>query len=201
MAIDPVTGAYVASAAVNAIGQAFGGGDEQARSNLHMVNPAQAALYNSSVRSLLGGGGDFGYGSNIKQGKSQLQDFMASRGVKLSPQSGAYGAAYGNMVGQAQGMDQNARRQYALGLLGTPLQIAQTTGMNFIPNSPSQGINPDQQYNNFINSPNGRQQLNGYGWNPMGPPQAAPVPMGQQVGQPRQNSGFGYGGGGGGWQG
>jgi hypothetical protein len=129
---------------VNAIGGVLGGGGGEAKQgNLHLVNPAQQYLYNQMLAGLKGGGGDFGFGTSVKQGGSQLAQMMASRGI--SPQSGAYAGAYGNMVGQAAGQDQDARRQYMMQLLGMPLQTAQTAGANLIPGSPSQGWSPGAQ--------------------------------------------------------
>ena len=125
-----------------------GGGQEQTPSNLHLVNPQQQLLYNRMIQQLMGGAGDFGYGSNIKQGSSQLQQMMASRGVKVGS-GGAYTGAYGNMVGNALGQDATARRQYAMNLLQTPLQIASTTGANFIPGSVSAGVGVNDQMGEF----------------------------------------------------
>ena len=51
-----------AAAAVQAIGAGLSGDGEQPASNLHLVNHAQQALYNTMARQLLGGGGDFGFG-------------------------------------------------------------------------------------------------------------------------------------------
>lgn len=161
MAIPAGVG-YLAGGLASGIGSAFGDQPEEAKGNLHLVNPAQMALYNAAARGLLQGAGDFGYGSNIKQGKSQLQDFMASRGVKMSPQSGAYGAAYGSMVGNALGMDAQARQNYGLGLLNSGLQVAHATGANFIPGSPSIGYNQRLQGNSFFSATGGRSQLRGY---------------------------------------
>ena len=147
--MDPMT-MYAASTAVNALGNALTGGQEQpAQGNLHLVNPAQQALYNAMARGAMGGQGDFGFGSAIKQGKSQVQDFLSSRGVQLDPNSGDYGGAMGQMIGAAsQGADQN-RRQFAMGLLNSPLQIAQTAGANFIPGSYSRGPTTQAQMNQF----------------------------------------------------
>jgi hypothetical protein len=130
-------------------GGLMGGEKDPALGNLHLVNPAQQMLYNQMVRGVASGQGEFGFGSNIKQGKSQLQDFMASRGVKMSPESGAYAGAMGNMIGQASAGDAQNRRQFALNLLGTPLQVAQSSGANFIPGSYSRGPTTQAQLNQF----------------------------------------------------
>ncbi len=135
--IDPGTATLIGSG-LNAVGSLVGGGGGQSTpmSDLHLVNPQQQMLYQKMLQGLMGGGGDFGYGSNIKQGTSQLQNMMAQRGVKVGT-GGAYSGAYGNMVGNALGQDANARRTYAMQLLQSPLQIASATGHNYIPGSPS----------------------------------------------------------------
>lgn len=120
------------------------GGQDPVLGNLHLVNPQQQLLYNKMLQGLLGGGGDFGYGSNIKQGTSQLQNMMAQRGIKVGT-GGAYSGAYGNMVGNALGQDAQARRQYAMGLLQSPLQTATVSGANLIPGSTSAGYSPGAQ--------------------------------------------------------
>ena len=122
----------------------MGGGEKPQAGNLHLVNPQQQLLYNKMLQGLLGGGGDFGYGSNVKAGTSQLQNMMASRGIKVGT-GGAYSGAYGNMVGNALGQDANARRQYAMGLLQSPLQTATVTGANLIPGSTSAGYSQGAQ--------------------------------------------------------
>ena len=132
-------------AVVSAIGAGIAANNQespepQRPSNVHLANMGQAALWDQMARGLQGGGGDFGYGTNVKKGKSQLQDFMASRGVKMDPGNAAYAGAYGNMVGQAAGMDAQARRDEVARLLSTPLQTVQSTGGNFMPTSPSFGV-------------------------------------------------------------
>ena len=150
MPIDPMTG-YVAAQGLNALGQAVGGGEEADPMNLHLVNQGQQNMWNQMARGLATGQGDFGFGSNYKQGKSQVQDFMASRGIKMDPSSGAYAGAMGEMTGKALGMDADARRNYALQVMGTPMQIAQGSGANFLSNSPSRGANWNAQEGNYWN--------------------------------------------------
>ena len=137
---------YLEAAAVgaNTLGSALGlNQQDPVLGNLHLVNPAQQALYGNMAQGLLRGGGDFGLGSGFKQGSSQLAQMMAARGI--SPQSGAAAGAYGNMVGNAMSNDVQARRQYALSLLGSPLQTATVSGANMVPGSPSQGYSPGAQ--------------------------------------------------------
>ena len=133
----PIGAALIGSALIGAAGSAMQPGPEkQASGNLHLVNPQQQALYQKMYAGLQGGGGDFGYGTNVRQGTSQLQNMMAQRGIKVGT-GGAYSGAYGNMVGAAASADQEARRNYAMQLLGQQLQTANVTGANLIPGSPS----------------------------------------------------------------
>ena len=128
------------------------GGGKGVDSQIGLVNQGQQALWNQMARGVMGGQGDFGFGTNVKQGKSQLQDFMASRGVKMDPSSGAYAGAMGNMIGQAQGMDQGARRGFAMDLLRSPMQTFQGPfTANMLPGSPSRGSNWNSQEANWRN--------------------------------------------------
>ena len=142
--MDPATATLIASGVQSLGAGLMGGSKEPQAGNLHLVNPQQQLLYNKMLQGLLGGGGDFGYGSNVKAGTSQLQNMMASRGIKVGT-GGAYSGAYGNMVGNALGQDAQARRQYAMGLLQSPLQTATVTGANLIPGSTSAGYSGGAQ--------------------------------------------------------
>ena len=135
--------------AANAAGSIWGGQGEQKEGNTHLVNQGAQSMWNQMARGLQTGQGDFGFGSNYKQGKSQVQDFMASRGVKMDPSSGAYAGMMGNMTGEALGMDADRRDKYAMQLMGTPMQTMTTTGANFLPNSPSRGSNWNAQEANY----------------------------------------------------
>ena len=151
MAIDPVTGQVITGLG-NAIMSGFSGGEKPTDSQIGLVNQGQQALWNQMARGVMGGQGDFGFGTNVKQGKSQLQDFMASRGVKMDPSSGSYAGAMGNMIGQAQGMDQGARRGFAMDLLRSPMQTFQGPfTANMLPGSPSRGSNWNSQEANWRN--------------------------------------------------
>jgi len=71
------------------------------------------------------------------------------------------------MVGNAMSNDVAARRQYALSLLGTPLQTATVTGANLIPGSPSQGWSPGAQegsWNSWQQRGFMGPQAGGYRW-------------------------------------
>jgi hypothetical protein len=100
------------------------------------------------LASLMGGGMDTGFGANIKQGTSQLQQMMAQRGIKVGS-GGAYTGAYGNMVGTAASNDANERYNRIYQMLGMPIQTATVTGANFVPGSTSHGQNARQQEANF----------------------------------------------------
>jgi len=145
---------------IEAIGQGLMGqeGDKQ-RSNLHLVNPMQMGLYNTMYKKLMGGGGDFGFGSAYKQGKNQVQQMMAQRGI--SPQSGVNLAAMGNMTANAVGQDAQNRRNTWFQLMGQPLQTATVSGANFVPGSTSRGIATNQQANFFNNDP---RRTSTYDW-------------------------------------
>ena len=157
--------AKAAEIGANVVGNIIGAGGqpEEKQSNLHLVNPGQQALWNLMASRTAGGAGDFGYGANVKSGTSQLQQMMAQRGIKVGS-GGAYTGAYGNMVGNAMGQDAAARRQYAINLLQSPLQIATATGANFIPGSTSAGASSGAQEGSF-------NQFQSTGWTPggMGP--------------------------------
>jgi hypothetical protein len=150
--MDPVTG-YALASGVSALGQGlFGGGQKPATGNLHLVNPAQQGLYNMMAKQLMTGSGDFGFGTAFKQGKSQLQDLMAQRGI--APDSGVALQAMGNMGAQAVNQDAANRRNTWFQLMNQPLQTATSAGANFIPGSPSTGTSTDQQVNNYTNREN-----------------------------------------------
>ena len=154
--MDPVTLGMIGSSALGAIGAGLSGSQQPADGNLHLVNANQDQLYRAMLAGLQGGGGDFGYGTNVKQGTSQLAQMMAARGI--SPSSGVAAGAYGNMLGQAESADQQARRQYMMQLLGTPLQTATFSGNNYAISSPSYGSTKEAQFgtaDNYIRSHNG----------------------------------------------
>ena len=145
--MDPLT-MYGIGAGVNAIGQGLMGSQEQgAKGNLHLVNPMQQQLYQYMGNQLMNGAGDYGFGNAIKQGKSQLQDFMAQRGI--SPDSGVYGQQMGNMVANASALAGQNRMNNLFQLMSQPLQTATITGANFLPGSTSFGIGREQQAASF----------------------------------------------------
>jgi hypothetical protein len=149
--------------AANLIGSLVGGGQqEQPRSNLHLVNPGQQALWNQMASRAAGGAGEFGFGQAAKQAKGQVQQMLADRGVDMG--SGFAAGAMGNAFSNAAAQDQAARNQFNLNLLNTPLQVAQTTGGNFIPGSPSAGFSSGAQEGSW-------NQFQSTGWTPggMGP--------------------------------
>ena len=143
---------YAAGVAADVAGGLFGGQQDPVLGNAHLANQGQADLWNSMFRGRQSGAGDFGFGSNFKLGKSQVQNFIASRGGKLDPSSGAYAGAMGNMTGQALGMDAQARNDYTMNLLRSPMQMFQTTGANFMPDSPSRGFDANRQYKKYRRS-------------------------------------------------
>jgi hypothetical protein len=129
--------ATLGAAGIGAIGSLFGGGDGPSTplSDLHLVNPGQQALWNMLQQRAMGGAGEFGYGQAAKQAKGQVQQMLADRGVDMG--SGFAAGAMGNAFSNAAAQDQAARNQFNLNLLNTPLQVAQASGKNYIPGSPS----------------------------------------------------------------
>ncbi len=127
----------------SALAGLFSGGQQQqptAPGNLHLVNTGQQALWNQVAKGLNSGAGDFGFGGSYKAGKGQINQMMADSGIKMDPSSGVYAGAMGAMAGQAGAMDAQARRDYTMGLLRTPLQTAMISeeGRNMIPGAPTQ---------------------------------------------------------------
>jgi len=80
-----------------------GGGqpDPKDAGDVHLANMGQQNLWNNLYGKVMSGSGDFGAGQGIKQGKSQLAQFMNDRGI--SPQSGAGIGAYANKDGLRYG--------------------------------------------------------------------------------------------------
>ena len=183
MPIDPGT-AMLISTGANLGAGGLSGGQEQAKGNLHLVDQGQLAQRNAMIAGLRGGGGDFGFGTNVKQGQRQLQNLMAQRGVSIDPRSGAYAGAYGNMVGQAAAADQGARRDYMMNLLRSPLQIASSTGHNFLPTSPSQGYLGESMDDSFrTNNQAGYRPAMQARWSPGNQPGGQGVIYGSDVAQ------------------
>ena len=144
---DPLA---IASTVANVAGAGmFSGGPEQKQGNLHLANPAQLALYNALAQRSLSGAGDFGYGQAAKQGKGQVQQFLADHGIDQN--SGIGMGMQANAFGQASALDAQNRRSFDLSLLGTPLQVLHATGGNFIPGSPSAGFSTGAQEGSFNN--------------------------------------------------
>ena len=117
--------------AIGALGNVLGafgqpGPQEQLPTNLVLSDPGQYKMLNAMRKAYMTGSGDFGFGSNVKQGSSQLSQFMADRGI--SQGSGYYGGAMGNMIAQAMSGDAQARRGYGMDLVRTPVQTAAITG-------------------------------------------------------------------------
>jgi hypothetical protein len=138
-----------AGIAADVAGSIWGGEDEQQQMppNLHLVNPGQQALWNMFAQRAKSGAGEFGFGQAAKQGKSQVQNFLADRGVDMG--SGFAAGAMGDAFANAAAQDSANRNQFNLSLLNTPLQVAQTAGANFIPGSTSTGADVGEQRQAF----------------------------------------------------
>lgn len=153
--------AYGIGALGSVAGSIWGGqeADPKDAGDLHLVNAGQQDLWNSMLKKIQSGSGDFGAGQGIKQGKSQLAQFMADRGINPGGGTGVAGMA--DMIGTASaGANQN-RLGYAMNLLGTPLQTAQTSGSNWLPGSPSQGYDAAAQRDHFVPSQHSYYAQNG----------------------------------------
>ena len=149
-------------AAGNLIGGAFSGAprsDPKDAGDVHLANMGQQNLWNRMYQQYMGGAGDYGFGASVKAGNSQLGQFMSGRGI--NPQSGAGMGAYSNMVGTAAAGDAANRRDFGMNLLRSPLQTVQTSGSNWLPNSPSFGYGTDEQWSNFAG--NRKNQFAGQG--------------------------------------
>lgn len=111
---------------------AFGGGQQQAPGKGHIVNPVQQALlYGLMARApgVLQGSGDFGFGQATKQMRGTLGQMMADRGISPATGGGGlYAGLMSNMLSQAGAADAQARRNYVLGLAGTPVQTLVAQG-------------------------------------------------------------------------
>lgn len=136
------------STGLNFLGGLLGGPDQKQvvqNTDLHLVNPIQQTLWNMLAGRAMSGGGEFGYGQSAKQAKGQVQQFLADRGVDMG--SGFAASAMGDAYSNAAAQDQANRNAFNLQLLGTPLQVAQATGANYIPGSPSyQAFQPFTQH-------------------------------------------------------
>ena len=91
----------------------FGGGGQAptpGATTPFVTNPFQQRMQQQMQQRAMSGAGDFGYGSFVKQGKSQLQNFLAQQGIAQG--SGVGVAGMGNMLAQASGIAaQNRHRQ------------------------------------------------------------------------------------------
>lgn len=151
--MDPMIVAAGIQAAGNLLSN--NSGPAQPMSDLHLVDPLMQQKRAQLINQLMGGGGDTGFGANVKQGTSQLQQMMAQRGIKVGS-GGAYTGAYGNMLGTAMSNDANERYNRIYQMLGMPLQIASATGKNYIPGSPSE----DSLVQRANRQPNGYGNVN-----------------------------------------
>jgi len=122
--MNPLAIAYLGGQAMDMIGAGMQN-NNPVLSKWDIVNPQQQKMWNAMSRQLMSGSGDYGFGSAFKQGKSQLQDYMANRGV--SQDSGVGLAAMGNVANGASQVDAQNRTQRWMQLMGTPLQTAQST--------------------------------------------------------------------------
>jgi hypothetical protein len=127
---------FIIPSLIGAVGSGLSAGfaPEPSESNLHLVNPTQQALYKSLAARFNAGAGDDGFGTGFRQGKSQLAQMFADRGITPDvSESGAYAGALGNLAGTTGAAAAQNRFSQGLNLLRSPLQTATITGENFIP--------------------------------------------------------------------
>lgn len=110
---------------------------EQLPGNLVMTDPRQWQLYGDMVNAYQSGSGDYGYGSMMRSGESQLAQALADRGI--SQDSGVYTSALTDLIAQAQAADAANRYQYGVSLLNSPPSTAVITGENQIPGAAEMG--------------------------------------------------------------
>ena len=95
------------------------GGDKQTQTSPAQkplaVNPWQNEALKSILAQYMGGGGEVGFGSAARQGRATLGRAMAGRGI--SPDSGVYQSALGQMLGQYAAADEQNRRNFGLNLV------------------------------------------------------------------------------------
>ena len=157
---DPLTAGAIG---LSALGSLWGGDnqpDPNDAGDLHLVNQGQQTLWNRMMQQYMGGAGDFGMGQNIKQGNSALSQMMAGRGI--NPASGAGMGAYANMVGTAGAQANHSRLNFGMNLLRSPMQVAQTAGSNWLPESPSMGHSSAEQWRTSERNTNWMKNRTGY---------------------------------------
>ena len=107
--MDPTLG-MIGLGALQGGANAIWGQQEDQTQGMYNVNPYQQALaqqlqYGAAKGQL----GDTGYGTAVKQGKSNLQNFLARQGIAQG--SGVGIAGMGNMLAQASNTDAQNRHQ------------------------------------------------------------------------------------------
>ena len=106
---------YVAAAVAGGVRGLFGGGNDQPNqySALYALSPQQQALqHQMQNRALLGDVGDTGFGQNVKQGTTQLQQMMADSGISMD--SGVGVAGTGEVIAGASAQDAENRSRRML---------------------------------------------------------------------------------------
>lgn len=110
MGLPAAAAPYAVPALGAGLNALFGGGQQEQRPMgvPYVTNPYQQALqHQMQKRALQGNVGDSGFGSFVKQGKSQLQNFLAQQGI--SQDSGVGIAGMGNMIANASAQDAQNR--------------------------------------------------------------------------------------------
>ena len=105
---DPLTIGMLGLGALQGGANAIWGQQADQTQGSYNVNPYQQALaHQTQLAALKGNLGDTGYGTAVKQGKSQLQNFLARQGIAQG--SGVGIAGMGNMLANASSQDAQNR--------------------------------------------------------------------------------------------
>jgi len=118
---------------------------EQLAGNLVPTDPRQFEFYGDMLENFQTGGGDFGYGSYMRAGESQLQQALADQGIGMD--SGYGQSQLMELIAQAQAYDAQNRRDYGLSLLRSPPSTAVITGENQIPGASAAGYGGHSEWN------------------------------------------------------
>jgi len=115
--IEPLSAGILAGGGM--LSGMFGGGEQDrgpGKPHAMYMDPYQGLLFQKNIKDYMAGRGDFGFGALAKQGKSQLSQFMADRGI--APDSGFATAGMADAMMRAASGDMQNRRNYGIQLAG-----------------------------------------------------------------------------------
>ena len=109
--MDPVTGSFVAGTVANTIGNVVGGGDQYDKTPTltGYANVSQGRLQNALLRAYTRGDGEFGFGQAMRQGTSQLDQYLRDSGMP-GAKGGIADSLRAAMIGNAASGDAANRR-------------------------------------------------------------------------------------------